>query len=124
MIGGWLVALPVLTRKVDELRPGFDVPIIPALLLFTLAVAVCAAIALGVTDHWDVRWLATAGALTYPFYLLHQRIGYTVLRAARDHTALPAWLLLTLMAGLLLTVAWVVYRFAEKPLRRLLVGRS
>ncbi|MCO8274862.1 acyltransferase [Actinoplanes sp. TRM 88003] len=114
--GGWLLALPRLTARVADLRPGFPVPPAPALVILTLAVVVLTAIALGCTDHWNVRWLATAGALTYPFYLLHQRIGYTVLRHAREHTELPAWLLLAGTVLLLLGVAWLVHRYVERPL--------
>lgn len=114
--GGWLLVLPRMAARVAELRPGFEVPAAPALVIITLAVAALTAIALGATDHWNVRRLAAAGALTYPFYLLHQRIGYTVLRGAREGTELPAWLLLSATVALLLGVAWLVHRFVERPL--------
>jgi peptidoglycan/LPS O-acetylase OafA/YrhL len=124
--GGWLLALPRITARVADLRPGFEVPAWPALLLITAAIGVLTAVALGATDRCDVRWLATAGALTYPFYLLHQRIGYTLIRAGHDHTALPAWVLLTGTVLVLLGVAWAVHRWVERPLaprlRKLVAG--
>jgi peptidoglycan/LPS O-acetylase OafA/YrhL len=126
VIGGWLLALPRMAARVADLRPGFAVPAAPALILLTLAVAVLTAIALGGTDRWNVPALATAGALTYPFYLLHQRIGYSLLRNAHQHTGLPAWLLITATVALLLGVAWLVHRYVERPLapqlKRLVAG--
>ena len=114
--GGWLLALPRTMLRVAGLHPGFAVPAAPALIVLTLAVAVLTAIALGATDGWHVRWTATAGALTYPFYLLHQRIGYSLIRTAHDATGLPAWLLLSGTVVLLLGAAWLVHRFVERPL--------
>jgi peptidoglycan/LPS O-acetylase OafA/YrhL len=116
LAGGWLLSLPRLIVRVTDLHPGFVVPVAPAIALFTLALAILTVIALGGTDSWNVTWLATAGALTYPFYLLHQRIGYSLIRTAHDHTGLPPWLLLSATVVLLLGVAWSVHRFVERPL--------
>jgi peptidoglycan/LPS O-acetylase OafA/YrhL len=113
---GSLLALPRLLLRVADLRPGFDVPAAPALVIVALAVAALAAIALGATDRWNVRWLPAAGALTFPFYLLHQRIGYSLIRTGHERTGLPAWVLLTATVILLLGVAWSVHRFVERPL--------
>ncbi len=126
VLGGWLLALPRITARVADLHPDFAVPAWPALMLITAAIAVLAAIALGATDRWDLRPLATAGALTYPFYLLHQRIGYSLIRTGHDHTGLPAWLLMAGTVAVLLGVAWAVHRLAERPLaprlRKLVAG--
>jgi peptidoglycan/LPS O-acetylase OafA/YrhL len=117
------------TLRVEELRPGFAVPVWPALVLITLAYAVLLAVALGRTDRLNWRWLAAAGALTYPFYLLHPRIGYSVMRTVHERTGWPAWLLITATVILLLAVSWLVYRLVERPLspwmrRRLAPPRS
>ncbi len=85
VIGGWLLALPRMAARVADLHPGFVVPRAPALIILTVVVVVLTAIALGATDGWDVRWPATAGALTYPFYLLHQRMKTEI----RKFTASP-----------------------------------
>jgi peptidoglycan/LPS O-acetylase OafA/YrhL len=116
VVGGWLLALPRIAARVADLRPGFPVPVAPAVVILTVAIAVLTAVALGATDRWEVRWTATAGALTYPFYLLHQRIGYSLIRTAHEHTGLPAWLLLSGAVAVLLGVAWAVHRYVERPL--------
>jgi peptidoglycan/LPS O-acetylase OafA/YrhL len=116
LVAGWLLGLQRVSVRVSELRPGFEVPVAPALVIFTLALVALTLIALGHTDGWNVTWLATAGALTYPFYLLHQRIGYSLIRTAHDHTGLPAWLLISAATVVLLGVAWLVHRLVERPL--------
>jgi peptidoglycan/LPS O-acetylase OafA/YrhL len=126
LVGGWALTLPRLVARTEDLHPGFAVPVAPSLVIVTVAVVTLTVIALGVTDGWDVPWLAVAGALTYPFYLLHQRIGYALIRTGHDETGRPAWLLLSATVVVLLVVAWSVHRFVERPvaprLRRLIAG--
>ncbi|GIF41729.1 acyltransferase family protein [Actinoplanes xinjiangensis] len=128
LAGCWLVSLHHVELRVLDLRPGFAVPVWPATVLITLAYAVLLAVALGVTDRLAWRRLGAAGALTYPFYLLHQRIGYSLMRTVHDHTGWPAWLLLTGTVIVLLAASWLVYRLVERPLsprmRRRLLGRG
>ncbi|MEU2627774.1 acyltransferase [Kitasatospora sp. NPDC007106] len=72
------------------------------------------------------KWLTVAGALTYPLYLLHQEIGWALIRYGRDLHVRPEPLLLICLAVLLL-LSWSVHRFAERPLsarlQRLFDGR-
>ncbi|AQW48428.1 putative acyltransferase [Streptomyces hygroscopicus] len=67
------------------------------------------------------RWLVTAGALTYPFYLVHQSIGILVAKGLLQ--TVPALGVLPSMAvaavsSLLLSGA--IYRMVENPLMRVL----
>jgi peptidoglycan/LPS O-acetylase OafA/YrhL len=62
------------------------------------------------------RWLVTAGALTYPLYLLHQQIGETLIRSL-DHR-LPSWVLLVTVFAFMLLLSWLVQHYAERPLAR------
>jgi peptidoglycan/LPS O-acetylase OafA/YrhL len=62
------------------------------------------------------RWLVTAGALTYPLYLLHQQIGETIIRTL-DHRV-PSWVLLVGVLAFMLALSWLVQRYAERPLAR------
>lgn len=79
----------------------------------TLFFAAVAAIALGWTGRVRWRWLSTAGTLTFPLYLIHDVIGVTVVNHYGD--AVDPWLLvLSLTAGLVL-LAYVLQRFAERP---------
>jgi peptidoglycan/LPS O-acetylase OafA/YrhL len=59
------------------------------------------------------RFIALGG-LTYPLYLLHQRLGYTIFQ----HTS-RAWhpqILLWAVTATIVGAAYVVYRFVEPPL--------
>ncbi|AEV84214.1 acyltransferase [Actinoplanes sp. SE50] len=122
----WLVSLHHVQLRVADLRPGFDVAAWPAPVLLTMAYGVLLVIALGGTDRITWRWLGTAGALTYPFYLVHQRVGYSLIRTARTATGLPVPTLIVGAVLVLLTTAWLIHRLTERPLapyvRALLAG--
>ncbi|MDI1466381.1 acyltransferase [Catellatospora sp. KI3] len=74
------------------------------------------AVALGGLARVRGRWLVTAGALTYPLYLIHQAIGQTLIRGLHPHV--PAWLLLAGVLALMLGAAWLIHRYVERPLGR------
>ncbi|MFE6742859.1 acyltransferase family protein [Streptomyces tubercidicus] len=82
----------------------------------TLGFALVAAVALGKL-HWaNWRWLTVAGALTYPFYLVHEHLGWVAVRALHHDIGLPSYATLILTVGLMLLLAWVLHRFVERPL--------
>ncbi|MGW2023015.1 acyltransferase family protein [Streptomyces decoyicus] len=82
----------------------------------TLGFALVAAVALGKL-HWaNWRWLTVAGALTYPFYLVHEHLGWVVVRALHHGVGLPSYATLALTVALMLLLAWVLHRFIERPL--------
>ncbi|MFF0205521.1 acyltransferase family protein [Streptomyces sp. NPDC005017] len=87
-----------------------------AVLVYTVFLLTMVAIALGRADRFQWRWLATAGSLTYPLYLLHYVVGTTLIDRLRD-TMDARLLLLTLTAGFL-ALAWLVHRFVERPVSR------
>ncbi|MER6306495.1 acyltransferase [Streptomyces sp. NPDC001657] len=74
------------------------------------------AVALGALRWADWRWLTVAGALTYPFYLVHEHLGWVVVRALHRTLGVPSALTLVLTTGLMLLLAWVLYRCVERPL--------
>ncbi|WP_285474428.1 acyltransferase [Actinoplanes sp. NBRC 101535] len=112
----WLVCVARVQERVATLNPGFDVPDWPAILIITGSYAILLAVALGWTDRITWRWLTVAGALTYPFYLLHLNIGQTIIRFAYEHTTLPVRVLVLATIVLMLGVSWLVHRFLERPL--------
>lgn len=59
------------------------------------------------------RWML-AGAISYPFYLLHQHIGYMIFNAL--YPAIDPHLLLWGTIALVLAVAFAVHVFVEKQL--------
>ncbi|MBV1850446.1 acyltransferase family protein [Catellatospora tritici] len=77
---------------------------------------VMSAVSLGLLSRIRARWLVTAGALTYPLYLLHQMIGLTAI--AGLHSYVPAYALLTGLVVALLLAAWLVHRWVERPVSR------
>ncbi|WP_436527460.1 acyltransferase family protein [Actinoplanes sp. HUAS TT8] len=83
------------------------------LLVFYLLVI---AVALGHLSWARWRWLTTAGALTYPLYLLHEVLGWTVIEKFRDSVS-PRNLVLGLIAAMLL-LSYLVSRFVERPLAK------
>jgi peptidoglycan/LPS O-acetylase OafA/YrhL len=110
----WIVSLQRVNERMADMHPGFPAPAWPAMVIITGSYLVLLLVALGRTDKITWRWLPVAGALTYPFYLLHQRIGYTIIRAGYYHTSLPVWVLIVGTIVLVLGLAWLVHRYLER----------
>ncbi|MET9220414.1 MULTISPECIES: acyltransferase [unclassified Streptomyces] len=68
----------------------------------------------------DWRWLTTAGALTYPFYLVHEILGTLVIEKLKAHTGIPNYGVLALAIGSMLLLAYLIYRLVERPLTPIL----
>lgn len=102
-----------LGRSVTDRTPAW-----PAHVIITLGFLVMAAIALGALDRVQWRWLPHAGAVTYPFYLIHMMAGLTFIHRFRNDLA-PVPLVLGVTA-LMLVLAWGIHRLVERPLGRLL----
>ncbi|MEV8477614.1 acyltransferase [Streptomyces sp. NPDC051173] len=76
--------------------------------------AAVALIALG-KAHWaDWRWLTVAGALTYPFYLVHEHLGWVAIGVLHRKLGVPAYGTFALTIGLMLGLAWVLNRWVER----------
>ncbi len=87
--------------------------VIQAVVAFAfLSVAV---VALGWLRWANWRWLTVAGALTYPFYLIHEHLGWFVIRVLHRGLDVPpvATFALTILA--LLVLAWLIHHLVEKP---------
>ncbi|MFC5722580.1 acyltransferase family protein [Streptomyces gamaensis] len=108
-----LLAQHGIPRRVAD-NASKSTPTWPAGLLVVLAFVVMALIALGFFDRIQWRWLATAGALTYPLYLIHQYIGMTAVHWLRE--LVPPHLLVPGLAAVMLGAAWLMHRYVERPL--------
>ncbi|WP_327289099.1 acyltransferase family protein [Streptomyces sp. NBC_01198] len=62
------------------------------------------------------RWLTTAGILTYPFYLIHEHVGWVTIDQFVHHTSLPDNVILPLTILVMLGVAWLVHLSVERTL--------
>ncbi|MEV6330319.1 acyltransferase [Streptomyces sp. NPDC051909] len=91
-----------------------SLPTWPARLILLLGFLAIAAIALGLFDRIQWRWLTTAGSLTYPLYIIHMALGIAVIHHFRDRVA-PAPLVASVVLGMLI-LAWLIHRFVERPL--------
>ncbi len=116
--GAWALALYRSNQDLAELEQQLGSPADP----FTVGVIVSVffALMLGVaTGRLGVlrrpAWLPL-GMLTYPLYLLHQNIGYMVFN--RWHDSVNIHLLFWGSFVAVLTGAWAVHRWIERPLAR------
>lgn len=62
------------------------------------------------------RWLTTAGALTYPFYLVHEHLGWVVIGKLNAHTGWAPSAIFAVTVVFMLLLAYAMNRLIEKPL--------
>ncbi|MFG2790400.1 acyltransferase family protein [Streptomyces sp. NPDC048419] len=112
----WLMGQRELGLRIDDFEhvSGWR----GCVVLFTLFLLAMVAIALGATDRIRWKWLVTAGSLTYPLYLIHYVAGTTLISRLRDTTD-PRLLVALVITGFLV-LSWLVHRFVERPVARLL----
>lgn len=93
-----------------------------------LAFAAVAAVALGWLRWANWSWLTLAGALTYPFYLIHEHLGWFAIRILHRGLGLDPYATLVLTVAILLSLAYLMNRFVEKPfgsrLKRTMTAQS
>ncbi|MFC4503260.1 MULTISPECIES: acyltransferase family protein [Streptomyces] len=111
----WLVMQSDLVQHADHLRhdKGMDRDPYVALALVTVFYLLVLAVALHKLDRLNWKWLSTAGALVYPLYLLHEELGWAMIRTLYGH--LGAWATLGATTAALLVLSWLVHRLVEKP---------
>ncbi|MER8003670.1 acyltransferase [Streptomyces sp. NPDC095613] len=85
------------------------------LLVVTFAFAAVAAVALGWLRWANWRWLTFAGALTYPFYLVHEHLGWFAISILHRHFGVEPRVTFVATILLMLTLAWLIHRLVEKP---------
>ncbi|MFI1106738.1 acyltransferase family protein [Streptomyces physcomitrii] len=83
------------------------------ILVVTLGFLAVGAIALGAMNWANWRWLTVAGALTYPFYLVHEHLGWVAVDVLHQRIGLPSYATLGLAIGSMLLLAWLLNRFVE-----------
>ncbi|MEU2157255.1 acyltransferase [Streptomyces sp. NPDC019396] len=92
------------------------VPFWPVVAVLVVCFALMGLVATGKLSWMNWRWLAYAGAATYPLYLLHQNIGWEIIGVLEPHV--PAYPLIGMLVGGMLLLAYLVHRLVEKPLAR------
>jgi len=91
-------------------RGEFD-PLVIALIL-SLFFGLFYLIALGKTKSLGRPGFIVIGALTYPLYLLHQRIGFMLFNALAPHA--PRYVLLAVVIMSMIGLAYAVHRLIER----------
>ncbi|MBX7547374.1 acyltransferase [Streptomyces sp. NPDC004232] len=109
----WLLAQREATTGLWGHHPHRDPYVV--ILIVTIAFAAVAVVALGWASWARWRWLVTAGALTYPFYLVHEHLGWFVIRVLHRSLGLGPWPTLVVTVLGMLALAWLIHRFVEKP---------
>ncbi|WP_256070127.1 MULTISPECIES: acyltransferase family protein [unclassified Streptomyces] len=112
----WLMAQDELSRRISTVEHVSSYR--GALVLYTVFLLFMVCVALGFTDRIQWKWLATAGSLTYPFYLIHYTAGTIAIHHLRDR-ADPRLLVAGLIAAGLL-FAYLIHRLIERPVSKLL----
>ncbi|MBZ9639616.1 acyltransferase [Streptomyces sp. PSKA30] len=84
------------------------------ILIVTFGFVAVLAVALGWLSWADWPWLTVAGALTYPFYLVHEHLGWPVIEVLHRDFALTSWATLATTLAIMLTLAWLFNRYVEK----------
>ncbi|MCF4138299.1 acyltransferase [Streptomyces sp. Tue 6430] len=125
LAAGWLVMQGDLIQHADHVRDeqGMDRSPYVALALVTVFYLIVLAVALHKFDRLEAKWLTTAGALVYPLYLLHEELGWAMIRKLYGGGHLGAWATLAVTTAVLIVLAWLVHRFVEKPSQRWLRNR-
>ena len=116
MLGmSWLMAQDSLAQLVSDAEQsvGGGLSWGIALAIVTLFYVLMLAAALGRLDFFNWRVLDVAGTLTYPLYLLHEDIGWEVIR--HTHGQVNAFVLIAVLVAVMLSAAWLVHRFVERP---------
>lgn len=116
----FVLAVPaVLYRTGLEANGGGPVPPRwPAVVLLAVCFLLIAAVALGWLSRLRGRWLVAVGATTYPLYLLHVDVGGTMLHELQG--SMPDGLLVVLVTIAMVALAWLVYRYVERPVAPLM----
>ncbi|MEW2394412.1 acyltransferase family protein [Streptomyces sp. NPDC046862] len=82
-------------------------------LVVTLGFLAVAAIALGWLNRINWPWLTVAGALTYPFYLVHEHLGWVLVDVLHQDLGLSSGATLGLTLTGMLVLAWALHRGVE-----------
>ncbi|MFF4225402.1 acyltransferase family protein [Streptomyces abikoensis] len=95
---------------------GHVVPFWPVIPIVAACFGVMALLATGKLSWIKWRWLPTAGALTYPLYLLHENIGREIFHVLGSRV--PAYALVGGVVVVMLVASWLVHRLVERPVGR------
>ena len=96
-----------------------------------LAVGCLAVASAAIGPDWDLlrvgplpRVLSWFAGISFGIYLLNQQIGYFAAWALQDGAGVGGWTRVVLVVALAVAMGWLLTVLAERPLHRLLTGRT
>ncbi|MGL4608201.1 MAG: acyltransferase family protein [Trueperaceae bacterium] len=104
----------MLDAQAKELRYEVSYSILTFMLIHTVYYLIFVLVATDKTKALRLPFFAFLGAITYPLFLLHQNIGFM----SFTYINMNKYLLLFLLLVTMFSVAYLVYRFVEKPLTK------
>lgn len=124
----WTYELVMLQSRVDAHPADYGTKTLTSwtvcALLLTAFLGLLMLATIGPLARIQWRWLVVAGAMTYPFYLVHQSIGVPMGEELTLHVPwLGVWGRIAVTVGSMLLLSWLIYRFVERPLGRLIRQR-
>ena len=107
-------ALEMQTRLVEHYGTEFSTLVIVATILAFYALFLFFSMR---RENWSTApsWVVALGAMTYPLYLLHQRVGYILINWLDDW--MPRHAVLAVVVSLALAASWVVAHWGEPLIR-------
>jgi peptidoglycan/LPS O-acetylase OafA/YrhL len=115
VVASYLLGINVIRRTAESSNTHLHARIQtwPALIAVGVFFVIMAGVALGwLRAEW--KWLSVAGAMTYPLYLVHEYIGWAILKSL-DGLG-PDWIQLIGLVAFMLAVAYLIHRLFERPL--------
>jgi peptidoglycan/LPS O-acetylase OafA/YrhL len=111
---GFVMGIPTVLRTLGGSNSHLhqQIPQWPAVLILAAFFALVGLVALG-RLRADWKWLGVAGAMTYPLYLVHEFIGWDILKALDAYV--PGPVLFAGTVALMLALAWAIHHYVERP---------
>ncbi|GAB7038314.1 MULTISPECIES: acyltransferase [Catenuloplanes] len=95
----------------ERYQESFSTAVVVVIVLLVFVVMTLTA--LRITRGLGRAWFAVAGSLTYPLYLIHDRVGVVLWNRLDDYV--NRWVLLLAVPLLMCGVAWLIHRYVERP---------
>lgn len=123
LLVSYMLSLRAVRAGLEETQGVFHQPfsLIVALIIITLFFMIFIAIIRRWVQLEQSKWVAWAGALTYPIYLLHHNIGYIVMQYFGNRV--NKYLLLIGVLSMVLLLAYLLHKFIERRFSKLLGQR-
>ena len=115
LVGAWVAAAAAASRNAETAAIPLGTPISPSIAAGIITVGFTVFLILCLRPDWfrlGGRRATLLGALTYPLYLIHQKVGYLVIDAVEP--VVGRWVALAAAIGVALSLAYLIHRLVEQ----------